>query len=98
MPPEITLKLKYDGKAADIWAAGVLFVCLLQGSFPFRAQNEKELFRKIRNGDMKLETKDSDLLRVIHCMLAIDPRKRATAKEVPLIILYREKLLSNEIF
>lgn len=29
MPPEITLKIKYDGKASDIWAAGVLFACLV---------------------------------------------------------------------
>ncbi len=29
MPPEITLKQKYDGKGGDVWAAGVLFICLL---------------------------------------------------------------------
>lgn len=29
MAPEVTLKLKYDGRATDIWALGVLFVSLV---------------------------------------------------------------------
>lgn len=36
MAPEVVSKLKYDGRTADIWAVGVLFVALLQGSFPFK--------------------------------------------------------------
>ena len=61
MSPEVTLKLKYDGRAVDIWALGVLFVGLIQGCFPFKGQNERELFRKIRNNEHLILTLDKDI-------------------------------------
>jgi serine/threonine protein kinase len=50
MSPEICAKDKYEGQASDIWAAGILLYTILFGQQPFRAQNEKDLFRKIMKG------------------------------------------------
>lgn len=54
MSPEICAKQAYDGPLADIWAAGVLLYTMLFGHQPFRAPNEKELFKKIQKGHYNL--------------------------------------------
>jgi len=50
MSPEICNKEKYSGPATDMWATGILLYTILFGSQPFRASNEKDLFRKIISG------------------------------------------------
>eukprot|EP00415_Alexandrium_ostenfeldii_P002691 UN2691 len=47
MAPEIVSRKEYSGFCADIWAMGVLLYALLCGSFPFRGQNDRDLYRKI---------------------------------------------------
>ena len=48
MAPEIVSKIEYSGPPADIWALGVLLYALLCGKFPFRGQNDKELYNNIQ--------------------------------------------------
>lgn len=50
MAPEIVARKEYSGFCADIWAIGVLLYALLCGSFPFRGQNDRDLYRKIVRG------------------------------------------------
>jgi len=50
MAPEIVARKEYSGFCADIWAMGVLLYALLCGSFPFRGQNDRDLYRKIVRG------------------------------------------------
>jgi len=50
MAPEIVARKEYSGFCADIWATGVLLYALLNGSFPFRGQNDRDLYRKIVRG------------------------------------------------
>ena len=50
MCPEIVGNQAYSGAAADVWACGVMLYALLTGTVPFKAQTEKELFRKIQRG------------------------------------------------
>lgn len=50
MAPEIVARKEYSGFCADIWAVGVLLYALLCGSFPFRGQNDRDLYRKIVRG------------------------------------------------
>ena len=50
MAPELVRKSEYDGRQVDMWALGVLLFALLCGTFPFRGQNEKELYGKIQRG------------------------------------------------
>ena len=40
MAPEIVSRFEYYGPPADIWAAGVLLFCLLNGYFPFKGQTD----------------------------------------------------------
>jgi serine/threonine protein kinase len=47
MAPEIVSKKDYCGKQADVWALGVILYSMLFGRTPFRAENERELYRKI---------------------------------------------------
>ena len=50
MCPEIVSKKEYSGPAADVWACGAIMYVLLTGTVPFKAQTEKDLFRKIQRG------------------------------------------------
>ncbi|CDW79724.1 protein kinase domain containing protein [Stylonychia lemnae] len=50
MSPEIVSKRDYCGKQSDIWALGVILYSMVFGRTPFRAENERELYRKIAKG------------------------------------------------
>lgn len=50
MSPEIVSKREYLGSAVDMWASGVLLYNMLVGVMPYKAPNERELFRKIQRG------------------------------------------------
>jgi len=50
MAPEIVSRKENSGFCADIWATGVLLYALLCGNFPFRGQNDRDLYRKIVRG------------------------------------------------
>lgn len=50
MSPEIVLKRDYCGKQADVWALGVILFNLIYGRCPFKAESERELYRKIARG------------------------------------------------
>ena len=54
MSPEICAKEAYEGKASDVWAAGIVLYTMLFGQQPFRAANEKDLFKKILKGSYSL--------------------------------------------
>ena len=47
MAPEIVAKKEFCGPPADIWASGVLLFAFFCGCFPFRGQNDKDLYKKI---------------------------------------------------
>ena len=50
MSPEIVTKKDYCGRQSDVWALGVILYSMLFGRTPFRAENERELYRKIAKG------------------------------------------------
>ena len=50
MSPEICAKKSYNGPASDMWAAGVILYTMLFGYQPFKAQTEKDLYKKIIKG------------------------------------------------
>ena len=47
MSPELVMKREYYGSAVDMWACGVLLYNMLIGVMPFKATNERELYKKI---------------------------------------------------
>jgi serine/threonine protein kinase len=83
MAPEIVQKKDYSGFATDIWSLGIILYVLFSGNYPFKGQNEKELFTKIGRGLFHMpETIPFDAKRLITKMISVDPTKRPTAKEV----------------
>lgn len=83
MAPELVRKSEYDGRQVDMWALGVLLFALLSGTFPFRGQNEKELYGKIQRGQyMCPEMMSRDARDIIRRLLEVDSRKRYRASDL----------------
>lgn len=82
--PDVLSGKPYCGKASDNWALGVVLYTMLYGQFPFYDTVPQELFRKIKTADF-LIPKDrrvgDDTVLLIHQLLTLDPKKRATAKQ-----------------
>jgi len=45
------MKKEYVGPPTDVWSAGILLYAMLCGSFPFRGNNDKDLYKKISKGE-----------------------------------------------
>ena len=83
MAPEIIAKREYHGEAADIWALGIIIYYLLNGDFPFKGSNERELFRKISNGNFNMPNNFSKRAsEVISKILKVAPNERITIRNV----------------
>eukprot|EP01022_Parablepharisma_sp_SALTPOND_P008027 TRINITY_DN135091_c3_g1_i1.p1 TRINITY_DN135091_c3_g1~~TRINITY_DN135091_c3_g1_i1.p1 ORF type:complete len:508 (-),score=40.44 TRINITY_DN135091_c3_g1_i1:1141-2664(-) len=83
MAPEIVNKQEYLGPPADIWSIGVLMYALLCGTYPFKAESERELYKKIARGVYTFPPHISMNARdLIRKLLQMDPRKRPTGEEV----------------
>ena len=48
MDPDLAARNHYLAHASDVWAMGVAIFVLLTGQYPFSAEFEADLFRKIR--------------------------------------------------
>ena len=54
MAPEIVQKLEFCGPPADVYASGVLLFAFFCGCFPFRGENDKDLYKKIASAELVL--------------------------------------------
>ena len=85
MSPEIVNKKKYIAQYSEVWTLGVLLFVMLYGRFPFKGKNEKDLFMKIKEGDLCLpEDKfiSSKVKKLLEKILVVDPKKRPTAQDI----------------
>jgi serine/threonine protein kinase len=79
---------KYDAKACDVWAMGVLLYLLVTGKYPFedpkRANNVIATLQNIRNGRMRpLPARVSpECVDLISCMLQQEPQQRITLADM----------------
>jgi len=82
--PEV-LKNGYNEKC-DLWSCGVILYILLCGSPPFYGKNEKEIFRKIIDGNFTFRHKiwnkiSNEAKNLVLKLLQVNPDKRLSAKE-----------------
>eukprot|EP00931_Biecheleriopsis_adriatica_P100465 TRINITY_DN75782_c0_g1_i1.p1 TRINITY_DN75782_c0_g1~~TRINITY_DN75782_c0_g1_i1.p1 ORF type:complete len:963 (+),score=168.35 TRINITY_DN75782_c0_g1_i1:136-3024(+) len=83
MAPEIVARKEYAGFCADIWAMGVLLYALLCGSFPFRGQNDRDLYRKIVRGVFHVpEFVGEGARSLLHRALTTDMARRPTVEDL----------------
>ncbi|CAD8103093.1 unnamed protein product [Paramecium sonneborni] len=54
MSPELVSKVPHNPICSDIWSLGILLYRILFGEYPFRGQNDKELYRAIQQNKVKL--------------------------------------------
>ena len=82
--PEV-LKNGYNEKC-DLWSCGVILYILLCGSPPFYGKNEKEIFRKILDGNFTFRHKiwnkiSTEAKNLVLKLLQVNPTKRLSAQE-----------------
>lgn len=83
MCPEIVMKKEYIGPPTDIWASGILMFAMLCGQFPFRGQNDKDLYKKIAKGEFTFPNHVSEDARsFITKMLVVNPTARFSAQQL----------------
>jgi tRNA A-37 threonylcarbamoyl transferase component Bud32 len=83
MSPEIVCRVEYSGPPADVWALGVLLFVLLCGCYPFKAQHDKELYKKIQYGQFSVPTNISQGARsLITRIMRTNPDKRPSINDI----------------
>jgi serine/threonine protein kinase len=73
--PEIWSGHRHDPQLADVWALGVTFAYMLQGSLPFTGKTEVELRDQVINGDIKFNCADGELESLTRRMLLPEGRR-----------------------
>ena len=83
MSPEIINKHNYIPEYSDIWSLGVLLFIMLTGTFPFKANTEEVLCKKVNKGEFIipkfLSQKCHDLIKK---MLVFEPNKRISTETI----------------
>jgi len=83
MDPDIVKKKDYNGKAADVWALGVILFILMTGKLPFFGEFEGDLFRKIQKAKYDIpKTVSNEGKALIRRIFNTDSLSRVSAREI----------------
>jgi serine/threonine protein kinase len=74
--PEIISRMKHSGKAADVWALGILLFLMLNGDVPFHSIFE------IRKNVLAKTTSSAQCQTLMEWMLNKDPNRRPTCDQI----------------
>ena len=96
--PEV-LKNGYNEKC-DLWSCGVILYILLCGSPPFYGKNEKEIFKKILDGNFTFRHKiwnkiSSEAKNLVLKLLQVNPVKRISAKQALEDVWFKKNMNLN---
>ena len=98
--PEV-LKNGYNEKC-DLWSCGVILYILLCGSPPFYGKNEKEIFKKILDGNFSFRHKiwnkiSTEGKNLVLKLLQVNPMKRLSAQEALEDVWFQKNLNINTL-
>ena len=83
MSPEIINKHNYIPEYSDIWSLGVLLFIMLTGTFPFKANTEEVLCKKVNKGEFIIPNYLSENCHdLIKKMLVFEPNKRISTETI----------------
>jgi len=81
--PELLKNHPYD-ESADMWSVGVIIFFLLVGFLPFHSRDQDQLFKVIRLGKFRFDSKywdgiSDEAMELIASLLEVDPSTRCSA-------------------
>ncbi|KZV67054.1 Pkinase-domain-containing protein, partial [Peniophora sp. CONT] len=86
LAPEVVAgenEVPYDGRAADVWSAGMILYSLLTNEVMFHSDDHMELFEFIIHNDIKIPSYvHPDAQDILLCMLERDVDERYTIEDV----------------
>jgi MAP/microtubule affinity-regulating kinase len=83
MAPEIVGKRENPGAPADVWALGVLLFVMLTGSYPFKSNSDRELYKVILKGKVEIPIGLSQTAKaLLRKILQVESRKRPTCAQI----------------
>ena len=80
--PEVIRGVRYDGRCADVWSAGVILYALLSGKLPFDDTSVRNLLTKVKSGQYYMPDFEKPLQDLVSKMLTVDPSQRITIQQI----------------
>lgn len=82
MSPEMIYDDGYSGKAADVWALGIVLYVMVTGCIPWKSHGNIQMCQEIAEGVTETETLTSCQREIVLRCCEVDPEMRPTIEQV----------------